>query len=637
VGGAEALQHALTGLAVPGAPPDTTTADAAVGLSFLDTALRLNHVRRLTERLTISDHRVAHRSTQVDLSLRLLDAGQLRATALSRELRGGSVSWVPVALLPRTTAVPVDIRDAAGTRVPRLTEHEVGQLVAAGLCRLLRGILENLPGDPDLDRLLHKAHEAEWLLQLAVQRLLTERRSPREPRRRAAPDGVVDGHGAQNRALAERVLEKHRDGELRDYLELLETARTHDLVVVGLDAGTDEHLLTYDTPLVVAAEASRGRRTGNVLRSVSDGYGLEYRSGISPGIPAYHLVVDTEPGVDIARMYLSTDADEAVVGTVAPDLVLLAERVAEERRAPAHRARHKILELAVQTTLRTLAELVRRRRWECAQAGLPEPDGSMVACATLGRIAVGGEGVRTRAGEVDSSILLHPLLTPDLLRAAAAELVEQEVGRDLSLENDPSSNRAHAYWRGPGPAGATVGVVAAMQLRDTSSSGPRAVRTYALAVAVAGYVLAAFLADSFWPFGSAATAPLSRIPDADAVVAVLLLVPGFLYTRLPLAGPHTVAGHLRALPRMVAHCCIGIVAMVALAIAAALPGVLVQVGFAVLIVVPLLGAAVLEYRRRELPETGELVRLGAPRWVHAGRVERARPHTSFTSSVRRGP
>jgi hypothetical protein len=88
---------------------------------------------------------------------------------------------------------------------------------------------------------------------------------------------------------------------------------------------------------------------------------------------------------------------------------------------------------------------------------------------------------------------------------------------------------------------------------------------------------------------------------------------------------------------MVAHCCIGIVAMVALAIAAALPGVLVQVGFAVLIVVPLLGAAVLEYRRRELPETGELVRLGAPRWVHTGRVERARPHTSFTSSVRRGP
>lgn len=627
--GAEALQHALASLSVPGAPPRTTAADAAVGLSYLDTALRAGHVRRLTERLTISDHRVAHRTTQVDLSLGMLDDGQRRALS---DAPDGTI-WVPVALLPRSTAAPVDIRDATGARVPRLPEQEVGELVAAGLGRLLRGILDTLPeaaGDTDLARLLHRAHEAEWLLRLAVHRLLTERRSPQPPSPRAVPDGVVEGHGAQNRALAQRVLLKHED-DLRDYIDLLDTARAHDLLVVALDRGTDEHLLTYDTPLHVAAEASRGRRTGSLLRSVSDGYGLEYRSRISPGIPAYHLVVDAEPGVDIARMYLSTDADAAVVTTLRPDLELLAERVDAERRAPADRARHKILELQVQTSLRTLADLVRRRRWECAQAGLPAPDGSMVACTTLGRIAVAGEGVRTRSGAVDSSILLHPLLEPELLRRAARELGEQELHRDLSLENDPTSSRAHAHWRGPGSADAPVEVRAALQLRDTSAAGPRAVRTYALAVAASGYVLAAFLADSFWPFGPEATGTLSRVADADAVVAVLLLVPGFLYTRLPLAQRHTVAGHLRALPRIVAGGCIGIVAVVALAIAAALPGLLVQVGFGAMIVVPLLGAALLEYRRRQLPATGELVRMGAPRWVHAGAVERVPADTVFTS------
>jgi len=141
VDGAEALQHALASLSVPGAVPRTTAADAAVGLSYLDTALRAGHVRRLTERLTISDHRVAHRTTQVDLSLGMLDDGQRRALS---DAPDGTI-WVPVALLPRSTAAPVDIRDATGARVPRLPEQEVGELVAAGLGRLLRGILDTLP------------------------------------------------------------------------------------------------------------------------------------------------------------------------------------------------------------------------------------------------------------------------------------------------------------------------------------------------------------------------------------------------------------------------------------------------------------------------------------------------------------
>ena len=68
--GRTALRYAVASIPLPGAPPLMTDAGAAIGLSFLDSALRLNHVRRLTERLSVVDHRVARRVTQVDVSLR---------------------------------------------------------------------------------------------------------------------------------------------------------------------------------------------------------------------------------------------------------------------------------------------------------------------------------------------------------------------------------------------------------------------------------------------------------------------------------------------------------------------------------------------------------------------------------------
>ena len=70
----------------------------------------------------------------------------------------------------------------------------------------------------------------------------------------------------------------------------------------------------------------------------------------------------------------------------------------------------------MQTTLRTLADLVRRRRWEAAQAGVAVPAHRMVVSSELGHVAVlGGGGGRPR-GAVDSSVLRHPALQPELLR-----------------------------------------------------------------------------------------------------------------------------------------------------------------------------------------------------------------------------
>jgi len=643
-----ALRQAIASVAVPGAPPRQNAVGAAIGLSFLDSALRLNHIQRLSETLTVTDHRTARRTTEIDVSLAMLDEGQRRAAALSRELRSASRAggpdqpvpdevWVPVARIDRRSTAPVTIWDTSGARMPRLTQQECGRLLAAGLFRLLRGILDSLPGaaaDSDLHLLLHRVPEAEWLLQYAIDVLVTERhRPPAEPPRPRAT-GVVAGQGARYRAIALAVLDKHDDA-LTEFFELLDVALDNDLLIVALDPSRDEHLLTYETPLHVASEEDAGHRVARLLRSSAEGYHLEYRSSISSSIPAYHLVVDAEPGVDVAPMYLSTDSDVRTAAALRADLLVLAQRLENERRAPAGRASSKIVELQMQTTLRTLADLVRRRRWEAAQAGIAVPAHRMVVCSELSHVAVSGEGTANPDGAVDSSVLRHPALQPELLRAAAEELFAEEIYADVALETDPSPSRAHASWRGcaapVATAGAPVQIRAGMILRDTTAAGPRRVCQYAVLVAVVGFLFAAFLAGDPWPFGADSRVRLGAIKDADAVIGVLLLVPGFLYTRLGLADRHSISGRLRALPRAVANVCIAVIAVVAATVASGLSGGWVQFAFATMVVLPLAAATLLLYRRRPASHTAELVRLGAPRWLDGSTVGRVRADARFFS------
>lgn len=72
-------------------------------------------------------------------------------------------------------------------------------------------------------------------------------------------------------------------------------------------------------------------------------------------------------------------------------------------------------------TTRTLADLVRRRRWEAAQA--------------------------------------------ERLRAAAEELDAEELYAGVALENDPTPSRAHASWHGSPTPGASVGAPVEIRAR----------------------------------------------------------------------------------------------------------------------------------------------------------------------------
>lgn len=637
VQGIECLREAITTVPVPGAPPSLSRDGAVVGLAFLDIALRLNHVRRLTERLSVAEHGIARRTTEVDISLNMLDIGQREAANLFKRLASHSYDessdstvqdssiWVPVARISRSMAEPVDVRSASGSKVPRLTQHETSRLLASGLYRLLRQSLTSHPDsanqDSDLYNVLFKVHEPRWIIQSALLALFTERQRPDSKSEWQRTPGTVDGHGKQYRNLALGLFDTYAEF-LRDYSLLLDIAVNNHLLVVALDSGSDEHVLTYDSPLYVDEHTTPLRRLWRTLRASGEGYYVQYHTGIPSTLRSYHLVVEAAADVDVSRMYLTTDADAKTVSSLTSDLRFLADRLQSQSQTPMGVSAKKQLELESQIALRTLAELFRRRMWEASHARITLPKRALTAGRKLTSAVVSGEATLGPRGEISDSLLNHPHVSPDNFRTAAEELEHEEMRYDLSLENDPVTYRAHAYWR-RAPQRAInsnqIGIRAGAILRDATLEGPRSVLSYALALSGISYIVASFIARSVWPYGAVSQAAFGTIKNVEAVIAVLLLVPGFLYTRLTLPNPHSVAGHLRAVPRFVAHVCIFSIVALSAAIAAGSKAWVIHLAFILATLLPL-SAAVLLFRRRPYRREVALARIGAPRWASGQRA-----------------
>ena len=637
----DSLRHAIETIPIPGAPPRLSRQGAAVGLALLDTSLRLNHVRRLTERLTVVEHGTARRTAEVDVSLKLLDEGQRQATAQLQDLIGREHGertgtrpaqlWVPLARLPRREMSPVDVFDSAGQKLPRLTQHEASRLVASGLYRLLRGILASdehaQSAKHELNMFLYQVHEPRWLVQQALVTLLTERSHPEDEFTLPSAEGTYPGYGRQCREMALDILDGYSH-VLGEYAYLLNVAVRHYMLVVALDSGIDEHRLSYETPLHVDARPSPAREQLRRLRAGRRGYVVGYETVIPATLKSYHLVARTAPEAEISRMFLSTDADQHQVEGLAEDLRSLADRQEAASLHEADGSTHKILELQSQTVLRGLADLLRRRKWEAGQSGLELSTRGMPACHRLAGAATTGEAVRTETNELDNSLRRHPQFSVDNLREAARELTDREFGHDLVLVTSISDDEARAFWRHSGTGdqpGDHIRVRAGLVLKDSTKSGPRNVMLYALAVAMVSFVLGWLLAGSPWPYGRAATHALGHIGDGQSVITMLLLVPGFLYTRLALPSRRTVVGYLGALPQALGQLSIVAAATFAATVATQSPGAVVQVALTVAVGVPVLAALVLfgqlSFRESAVP----LAWIGAPRWAGTGARGRGKP------------
>jgi hypothetical protein len=607
--GITSLREAVTTVPIPGAPPRLSKDGASVGLAFLDVALRQNHVRRLTERLSLIEHRAARCTTEVDISLGLLDEAQRDAGILYQKLRNrtfppeqgdevrgfegddgrGDLIWVPVSRLSHRRHSPIDVTDGEGRKLPRLTQYETSRLMASALYRLLRAILSTHPDAfqrTKLSGLLYRVHESRWLLQAALVTLLTERSRPAMVAPPAADTpGTAHGLGARYRDYALDVLSTYED-YLREYITLLDIAVNDYLLVVGLDTSQDEHLLAFDSPLHVEERAAGGllRRP---VRASGGAYRVDYRTQIPASLRAYHLVATTEPGLQIDTMYLSSDADAGIVSTLASDLEVLSGRYAEEQRTPRGERGARLLELELQACLGSLSELLRRRGWEASQAGLTLADAGLDAARGAAWAASSGEVIPNGGEAATNALVGHPLINAGTLARAAEEIRSSGLERDLNMGNDPASDRAHAYWRRDPSrhvVGQSIDVSASIFIRDASGSRPGSVITYVASVVGISYVIGAMLFASPFPFlGAGGISPRANV---DATIAVLLLVPGFLYTRLDLPNRHSILGQLRTLPRFVAYVSITSVALFASAIAVGAGATVVRLALAFAVVVP---------------------------------------------------
>lgn len=655
--GLGALRNAILSLPVPGAPPRLSMDSAAIGLGFLDAALRLNHVRRLTERLSLVRHRDARRRVEVDVSLPMLsdiqrEASQLFQRSISNrddrpadDTDAEETVWVPIDRVSRRNDAPIDVVDASGSRIPRLTQAETTRLVASGLYRLLRAILashsHSREGGTQLNRLLYGSQEPLWLVQSALLSIVAERGSPPP-----LPADSPETAGMELRECTAHIFQRY-EPFLSSYYKLLDVAVNDYLVVVGLNARSEEHLLSYEVPMPIAGRDRWPARSWRLARANYKGYYVNYQTDVPSTLRSYHLVVETEPGVDVDGLFLTTDADELATKQLAANLASIAERLEKGEPKPntatdstKQRLMDKAFELELGSSLDKLSELVRRRTSEATRAEIRPRESSLSSCRSLALAA--RQNSRGHASTTNTHSPAGSTVAADTIRSAIREIEDLELVRDISAGPQPPSSRSHVYWKSPG-ADLTntkrVRIHSGMVFRHTAESSFRLVALYAIAVAFASYAFAWFLTGSFFPYGPAGGRPKHGSAfNAGASIGVLLLIPGFLFSRLSTAKPHSITGYLSIVPRVVAYICIGAVGLLAVAVGAGDQGDLMRAIYGISTGVPLIlfFAMVLPsilHRRTTRGRT--FARLGAPRWAtpENGRdLKKVTPNAKFISS-----
>jgi hypothetical protein len=588
--------------------------EAAIGLGFLDMALRQNHVRRITERLQLTEHLAPVCNAEIEISLNLLNQQQRNACeafeqARQRSVVGSSVRqipradnatpptspdgekgqeniiWTPIARLPRQAVAPIDVRDSTGARLPRLTQLEVAMPLASGLYQLLRGTLGSIPdaqSTKSLGKFLHRVDNSRWLLQSALQALFISRSGPSESISVPTTPGTRQGNSHRYREFLATVLAAY-DDVLDPFYNLLDVALNDYLLIVGLPQPREHHLLTYEMPLLAEAPKHQGRVAQAFRQKVRGRYEVEYETHVPSSLRSYHLVAETDPTLKIDSMHITSDADARTSASVAEDLEFLARFVTEELGSAREQAMGKIVELELRTVIGDLSQLVLRRQWEAEEAGVKWMGGDETVVDSLTRASLSGE-VPEEQKLSATTLLNHPIVSGDSLAAASREVRMLELGQDFfrKREGDSPAHKAHVYWRRYAPAQSSsrrIVVRSAISISDATRTGLRIVLLYVAAVLVISYVAASLLARSALPFVPSASFDLDG--RNEAVVAVLLLVPGFLYSRLDLPPRNSVAARVRSGVRWAAHTTMAVTVAQAVVVAAASSNTVLTLSFGV--------------------------------------------------------
>ncbi|MCA1655696.1 MAG: hypothetical protein LC635_04480 [Pseudonocardiaceae bacterium] len=140
---------------IPTAPAPHDGYQEALGLNLLALGLRLEHVDRMSESLTLADSTHMARSVSIDINMNVLTTEQKWALRSDPGVDEPKAVWLPVSRQSRTDLAPVVVRDAAGNVVPRTTQVETARALVHGLCRAFRMFLTSDRRTEDPDELLH--------------------------------------------------------------------------------------------------------------------------------------------------------------------------------------------------------------------------------------------------------------------------------------------------------------------------------------------------------------------------------------------------------------------------------------------------------------------------------------------------
>lgn len=530
--------------------------------------------------------------------------------------------WVPVARIPSLAAPALRIHDSDGRMLPRLTRHETARLVAPGLYRMLKTLLSatpHAPKDHGVGSLLHQIDESRWHIEAAIYSLMTERGIPFHEDYSSPRSGYVFGPSAEYKQFALEVLRSNEE-LLRPFYQLLEVAVYDQLVVVGIDEVNREHLLTFEN------SAPHQHSSHGPIRRITDGrassFRVEYHSMVPETVNSYHLAIEVEEDLVVNPLILTTRAESVLADRLQRDLVDVANRMSQLNPPPPSTPAWKYLELEGQSTLKKLAELLRRRRWEAQEAGRVVDEDGLRNIAALSVAAVDGMSSVSASGDVRASVLVKPEVTPERIKAAAAEVSDMELAISFTEASDPPSNAAHCYWRRtPSLATASqpVPVSARFVVRDTTHERPGILRLYVGAICLLIWATASFMARGLWPI-----VPIRVTPtESDAIVAVLLLVPGFLYGQLRWPPSGSIAATLRTTTHVVAVISLTMAVVLSMAIAAASSPYLLNVSVGLAIAIQTLALLLLPLSSRADSRMRDIGESSPPRWLKTAHAQDA--------------
>jgi hypothetical protein len=621
------LRAVVATITPPTSPRVSPHEDQVQGLALLDTGLRLAHLTRVAESLEYHSRFSLRRAVSTDIDLSRLPP-QVRGMLRNRRADGNpddEITWVPVARHSRVELSSVNVVMNTGDLLPRLPQRDCLDLLVNALVRILRMTIaassEAATKGSLAYRSLHQDHRALWCIERAVAQYVDEggsaaARTTIDWAGAADPSAlsVIAGDPAHKEVLAarEEVLREEPEDhpehirvralglldELfpqRDdpFFELVRVAAGDHMLVAGVPADQDVFQVRYDAPLL---QARHPHAVARLWRSVARGvvptgtdYLVDYETTVPRHAKSFHVDVGVDPDVTIRGILLSTDDDVPEVEEACDAFDALAA-------APELWAHHeKIVEHELQTSLLRLGGILERRisdldrsppgrarsphfrrflarRWDdgTADRGTPwsTPDG------TFRRLGLAVR--RQQLGRLPHLARTEGFERPDDLRRLSRRLRDLDLGWSCRFDNDPRADHAHVHWTSkmdnPRQGTSTIHARVRIVLADETPSLAENVRVMVLGLVGVVYMLGLFDSGVWywpWPWLPASWSPpvFDGFGQADAVIAILLLAPGLLLSRLDLPHPDTALGQLRLFPRHLSYVAVVATAVLGIVIA----------------------------------------------------------------------